>query len=89
LTAAERLRIPAEIALATFVADLLVTLFSACSGPGNVRLASITVIVVIVTSSLVPRLSPGFNTLLRFNESRIGTAVAVLSVLLWPRPRSS
>jgi hypothetical protein len=52
--------------------------------PSHGRLAAITVIVIMVTSSLDPSLSPGLNALLRFAESCIGTAVAVLEVVLWP-----
>jgi uncharacterized membrane protein YccC len=77
---------PLGMALAIFATVLLC---SAVKVPTHGRLAAITVLVVMVTSSLDPRLSPGINALLRFTESCIGTAVAVLSVLLWPRPRSS
>jgi uncharacterized membrane protein YccC len=59
-----------------------------CTGlnvPRHGRLAAITVLVVMVTASLDPDLSPGLNALLRFAESCIGTAVAVAVVLLWPR----
>jgi uncharacterized membrane protein YccC len=45
------------------------------------------VLVVMVTASLDPALSPGLNALLRFAESCIGTAVAVVVVLLWPQGR--
>ena len=38
----------------------------------------------MVTASLDPRLNPGLNALLRFAESLIGTAVAVLIAYLWP-----
>ena len=60
--------------------------FHAQSIAGNpgARLAAITVIVVMVTGSLDPKLSPGLNALLRFVESCIGTGVAVLAVRLWP-----
>lgn len=125
MTRAERLRIPAQIALSALVAYLLgfwfTSLFpgylprigglwsalsaivvtqdsrqdtrasaslrllgSAFNIPSHGRLAAITVIVVMVTASLDPRLSPLLNALLRFIESCIGTAVAVLEVLLWP-----
>jgi hypothetical protein len=52
--------------------------------PSHGRLAAITVIVVMVTGSLDPKLSAGLNALLRFLESCIGTGVAVVSVRLWP-----
>jgi uncharacterized membrane protein YccC len=55
--------------------------------PSHGRLAAITVLVVMVTASLSPALNPGLNALLRFAESCIGTAVAVLVVLLWPQRR--
>ena len=53
--------------------------------PSHGRLAAITVLVVMVTASLDPALSPGLNALLRFAESCIGTGVAVLVVLLSPK----
>ena len=55
------------------------------------RLAAVTVMVVMVTASPDPTLNPGMNALLRFVESCIGTAVAVVAVWLWPgaqRPAS-
>jgi uncharacterized membrane protein YgaE (UPF0421/DUF939 family) len=55
--------------------------------PGHARLAAITVMVVMVTASLDPKLSPLLNALLRFIESCIGTAMAVLVVMLWPGAR--
>jgi uncharacterized membrane protein YccC len=55
--------------------------------PSHARLAAITVLVVMVTASLDPKLSPQLNALLRFIESGIGTAMAVLFVLLWPGSR--
>jgi hypothetical protein len=39
---------------------------------------------IMVTASLDPSLNPGLNALLRFAESCIGTAVALLKVRLWP-----
>lgn len=54
-----------------------------------IRLAAITVIVVMVTASLNPALNPGLNALLRFVESCIGTGVAVLEVVLWPGSRAT
>ena len=53
--------------------------------PHHGRLAAITVLVVMVTASLDPALSPGLNALLRFAESCIGTAVSVLLVVLRPQ----
>ena len=75
---------PAGMALAIFATLLLC---AAVNVPSHGRLAAITVIVVMVTSSLDPRLSPGLNALLRFAESCIGTGVAVLAVLVWPGSR--
>lgn len=66
---------------ATIFATVLI-----CHGinvPSHGRLAAITVIVIMVTASLDPSLSPGLNALLRFAESGIGTGVAVLEVRLW------
>ncbi|MCP9908772.1 FUSC family protein [Cyanobium sp. BA20m-p-22] len=75
---------PAGMALAIFATLLLC---AAVNVPSHGRLAAITVIVVMVTSSLDPKLSPGLNALLRFAESCIGTGVAVLAVLFWPGSR--
>ena len=75
---------PAGMALAIFATLLLC---AAVNVPSHGRLAAITVIVVMVTSSLDPRLSPGLNALLRFAESCIGTGVAVLAVLIWQGSR--
>ena len=75
---------PAGMAVAIFATVLLC---AAVNVPSHGRLAAITVIVVMVTSSLDPKLSPGLNALLRFAESCIGTGVAVLAVLVWPGSR--
>lgn len=75
---------PAGMAVAIFATVLLC---AAVKVPSHGRLAAITVIVVMVTSSLDPKLSPGLNALLRFAESCIGTGVAVLAVLVWPSSR--
>ena len=72
---------PLGMALAIFATVLLCTTINI---PSHGRLAAITVIVVMVTGSLDPKLSPGLNALLRFVESCIGTGVAVLAVRLWP-----
>ena len=75
---------PLGMALAIFAT---VVLCSAAHIPSHGRLAAITVIVVMVTGSLDPKLSPGLNALLRFVESCIGTGVALLGVRLWPGSR--
>jgi len=75
---------PLGMALTIF---LTVGLCLACRVPSHARLAAITVIVIMVTASLDPSLNPRINALLRFLESCIGTAVAVLDVLLWPGQR--
>ena len=49
------------------------------------RLSAITVLVVMVTASLNPALNPALNALLRFCESCIGSAVAVILISLWPK----
>jgi uncharacterized membrane protein YccC len=73
------------MAAAIFATGVICTAFNV---PSHGRLAAITVIVVMVTASLDPALSPGLNALLRFAESCIGTAIAVLIVLLWPHGSS-
>jgi hypothetical protein len=75
---------PSGMAVAIFATVLLC---AAVNVPSHGRLAAITVIVVMVTSSLDPKLSPGLNALLRFAESCIGTGVAVLAVLIWQGSR--
>ena len=72
---------PLGMAAAIFATVLVCT---ALNVPSHGRLAAITVIVVMVTSSLDPALNPGINALLRLAESGIGTAMAVLTVALWP-----
>jgi uncharacterized membrane protein YccC len=54
--------------------------------PDHARLAALTVAVIIVLSSINQALSPLLNAALRFAESCIGTALAVLAVLMWPGP---
>ena len=71
---------PLGMALAIFAT---VMICAAINVPSHGRLAAITVIVVMVTGSLDPALSPGVNALLRFLESCIGTGVALLAVWLW------
>jgi len=77
---------PVGMALAIFAT---VALCATVNIPSHGRLAAITVVVVMVTGSLDPKLSPAINALLRFAESCIGTGVAVVGVRLWPgsRPR--
>ena len=70
---------PLGMAVAIFTT---VALCAAVKIPSHGRLAAITVLVVMVTGSLDPKLSPGLNALLRFLESCIGTGVAILGVRL-------
>ncbi|MEO8673969.1 MAG: FUSC family protein [Casimicrobiaceae bacterium] len=56
--------------------------------PDNGRLAAITVIIVFAVSVAAPGSSPILNGALRFGESCIGAAAAVLTVLLWRWPSS-
>jgi uncharacterized membrane protein YccC len=70
-------------------ASMFVTVM-VCHGvriPDHARLAAITVGVIMVTASLNPTMNPIQNAALRFGESCIGTAMAVLAVFIWPRPR--
>ena len=77
---------PVGMAAAIFVTVLICVVGNAHS---HARLASITVVVIMVTASLDPRLSPGLNALLRFVESCIGTGVAVLASMLVPERKDS
>jgi uncharacterized membrane protein YgaE (UPF0421/DUF939 family) len=72
---------PLGMAVTIFVTVLICTAMHIQS---HARLAAITVLVIMVTASLNPALNPGLNALLRFAESSIGTAVALLEVRLWP-----
>jgi uncharacterized membrane protein YccC len=72
---------PFGMALVIFVTVLICSAFNV---PSHARLAAITVIVVMVTASLDPKLNPLLNALLRFLESCIGTGVALVTVWLWP-----
>ena len=92
MTLTERLRTPAEIALAALVAYVLGAWFTSLF-PGYLPKiggfwSAISAIVVMVTASLDPRLNPGVNALLRFAESCIGTGIALLGLWLWPEPTS-
>jgi uncharacterized membrane protein YccC len=53
--------------------------------PDHARLASLTVAIVMVVAGNHPHLSPAVNAGLRFAESSIGTAVAMLAILIWER----
>jgi len=75
---------PLGMALAIFATVLLC---SAVHVPSHARLAAITVIVVMVTASLDPKLNPAINALLRLAESCIGTGVALLAVQICPEPK--
>ena len=77
---------PVGMAATIFATVLICNAFNV---PSHGRLAAITVIVIMVTASLDPTLSPGLNALLRFAESCIGTGVAVLEVRLWPAEAAS
>ena len=73
---------PIGIGLAIFATGLVCTTFNI---PSYMRLSAITVLVVMVTASLDPKLSPIVNALLRFAESCIGSAIAFLLAALWPK----
>lgn len=63
-------------------------LFCQAAGvPDHARLAAVTVVIILAVSVAAPGLNPIVNSLLRFVESCIGAAVAIVAVLLSPRPR--
>jgi len=66
-----------------FSIGIAVLLCHAFRVPDHARLASITVAVTMVVSMADPRIKPLINAGLRFVESCIGTALAVLAVLAW------
>jgi uncharacterized membrane protein YccC len=53
--------------------------------PDSARLAAITVALIMVVSSIDSTVSPITNAALRFSESCLGTAIAVLAVEIWPQ----
>jgi uncharacterized membrane protein YccC len=53
--------------------------------PDPARLAAITVALIMVISSIDSTVSPITNAALRFAESCLGTAMAVLAVEIWPQ----
>jgi uncharacterized membrane protein YccC len=53
--------------------------------PDHARLAALTVAVIMVVSLADPGMNPLVNAGLRFGESCIGTVLAVLVVLVWPK----
>ena len=57
--------------------------------PDHARLASLTVAVIMVLASLNSSLSPLLSAVLRFCESCIGTAMALIVARLWPEPQTS
>ena len=73
---------PIGIGVAIFATGLVCTTLNI---PIHMRLSAITVLVVMVTASLDPKLSPAINALLRFAESCIGSAIAFLLAALWPK----
>ena len=56
--------------------------------PDHARLAALTVAVVMVLSSLNPTLPPILSATLRFGESCVGTAMALIVALCCPEPAS-
>ena len=62
-----------------------VLLCHAAGIPGHAQLAAITVALLMVISSIDSTVSPITNAALRFSESCLGIAMAVLAVEIWPR----
>ena len=56
--------------------------------PDPARLAAVTVALIMVIHTLDPSVSPIVSAALRFSESFLGAAVAVLAVRLWPASRA-
>lgn len=68
---------------------LTVLLCQALNVPDHGRLAAITVALIMVISSGNSELSSFTNAALRFIESLIGAAIAVIAVLLWPKIKAA
>ena len=75
---------PIGMASSIFVTVLLC---SAVRVPSNARLAAASVAVILVTASLNPTLNIFLNSALRFCESCLGTAIAVLAAHIWHSPK--
>jgi uncharacterized membrane protein YccC len=52
----------------------------------HARLASLSVAAILILTSLNPSLSPLVSAALRFGESCLGTAMALILARLWPAP---
>lgn len=63
---------------------ITVLVCQALSIPDHGRLAAVTVAVVLVVSTLNPEIDPVLNAALRFGDTVIGSAMAVLMVRIWP-----
>jgi uncharacterized membrane protein YccC len=63
---------------------ITVLICQALGAPGHARLASLTVAVVMVISSVNPEISPVLNAATRFVEVIIGSVIAVAIVWVWP-----
>jgi len=72
---------PIGIAVCIFVTVLI---SHAARIPSHARLGAITVAVIMVVASLDTAPNPVLSATLRFTESCIGTAIAVLIALIWP-----
>jgi hypothetical protein len=68
---------------------LTVLLCHATRIPDHARLAALAVGVVMVVSSLHPTLHPVVNSVLRFSEACIGSAMAALVIRVWAEPREA
>lgn len=68
-----------------FSIGVTVLICHALNVPEYGRLAALTVAIIMVISAANPALNPLLNAALRFCESGIGAAMAVLVILLWPR----
>ena len=75
---------PIGMALAIFVTMMICQIAQI---PSHARLATLTVVLIMVTSHMNPDLDPVLNAALRFSESCIGTTIAVFIVLLSPGPK--
>jgi len=68
------------------VIGVVMLLCHVLSIPDQARLASSTVAMIMVLSTLHPGFNPALNAALRFMEACIGTTLVLVAVLLWPRP---
>lgn len=73
---------PAGMVVAVVLEEVICMMFKV---PDNGKMATITLIIVLIVSERSPDLSPLANGLLRFSEATVGAVVGIAAV--WPVDR--